>query len=93
MKYRIKNVIFSCDEMTGKSQVLVLSHSSAGAEIECKECISEDNPKIAFNMFMSRVSYTLWAELADKLEQYGINRHTGELMNNEPQRTTDSICE
>lgn len=79
MRYRIKDVCFSCDEATGKSRIIngVVEN---GTEMQCRECITEDNPKIAFSIFMSRVSETLWNELADKLEKHGISRYTGEMI-------------
>ncbi len=79
MKYRIKDVCFACDEITGKCRI-VTGLTDNGDEVHCRECITEDNPKIAFNMFMARVSEVLWDELADKLEEHGINRYTGEVM-------------
>lgn len=76
MKCRIKDICFDCDEVTGKCRIIT-GLTDNGGEVQCQECITEDNPKIAFNMFIGRVGTVLWNEISQKLEKNGFNKYTG----------------
>lgn len=66
IRKKIKNITFECDEETGKSRVMTEN-----------ECIEEDNPLIAWNLFWSRAGFMLGQELRDELSKHGFDRYFG----------------
>ena len=66
IRKKIGAITFECDEVTGKSRVTTEN-----------ECITEDNPLIAWNIFWSRAGYQLGQELRDRLSEHGFDRYLG----------------
>lgn len=66
IRKKIGNITFECDEETGKSRVTTE-----------EECIEEDNPIIAWNLFWDRAGFRLGQELRDKLSEHGFDRFLG----------------
>lgn len=66
IKLRIRNILFVCDEETGKCRIF-------GAD----EDINVDNPIEAFNMFWGRAGDILLNEVRDAIEKNGFDRYLG----------------
>lgn len=79
MKFYYKGIGFLWNEETGECRVMSGAEQQPGGEVTFSECIEENNPIIALNMFIARVHGLLGQAVADRLETLGRNRYTGEV--------------